>query len=77
MFNIKNKLSPPYICDLIQESTSRYHTRSHFTIAETENGSIAEEKNVMSIPKAKKVKTGIDHFSFIVSKLWNTLSEAS
>ena len=44
--------SPPFICDLIQESTSLYHTRSHFSITETENESIAEEKNVMSIPKA-------------------------
>ena len=50
MFKINNKLSPPFICDLIQESTFRYHTWSHFTIPETENGSITEEKNVMSIP---------------------------
>ena len=57
MFKINNKLSPPFICDLIQESTCRYHTRSHFTITETENGTITKEKNVMSIPKANKVKT--------------------
>ena len=75
MFKINNKHSPPFICDLIQEPTSRYHTRSHFTITETENGSIAEEKNVMSIPKAKKVKTGIESFSFIGPKLWKTPSE--
>ena len=75
MFKINNKLSPPFICDLIQESTCRYHTRSHFTITETENGTITEEKNVMSIPKANKVKMGIESFSFIGPKLWNTLSE--
>ena len=71
MFKINNKLSPPFICDLIQESTCRYHTRSHFTITETENGTITEEKNVMSIPKANKVKMGIESFSFIGPKLWN------
>ena len=49
MFKINNKLSTPFICDLIHESTSKYHT-------------IAEEENVMSIPKAKKVKMGIESY---------------
>ena len=49
IFKINNKLSTPFICDLIHESTSKCHT-------------IAEEENVMSIPKAKKVKTGIESY---------------
>ena len=52
-----------------------YHTRSHFAITQNENGRITEEKNAMSIPKANKVKTGIEFFSSIGPKLWNTLLE--
>ena len=75
MLKIYNKLFAPFICNLIQESTCQYHKRSHFTITETENGTTTEEKNVTSIPKANKVKTGIESFSFIDPKLWNSLSE--
>ena len=59
MFKIKNKLDPQFICGLIQESTSSYNTRSHSIVTESENGQIAEEKKVMSVPKVHKVKTGI------------------
>ena len=64
MFKIKNKLAPPFICDLIQESTSRYNTRSHTIVTECENGKTVEDKNIMSVPKVNKVKTGIETFSF-------------
>ena len=63
MFKIKNKLSPPFICDLIQESTSKFNTRSHSIVTESENGQIVEEKKVMSVPKVSKVKTGNETFS--------------
>ena len=69
MFKINKKLPPS------QEDTCRYHTRSHFTITETENGSIAKEKNVLSLPKPKKVKTRIEFFFFIGPKVWNTILE--
>ena len=75
MFKIKNKLAPPFICDLIQESTSRYNTRSHTIVTECENGQTNEDKNIMSVPKVNKVKTGIETFSFIGPKIWNSLSE--
>ena len=75
MFKIKNKLAPPFICDLIQESTSRYNTRSHTIVTECENGQTVEDKNIMSVPKVNKVKTGIETFSFIGPKIWNSLSE--
>ena len=75
MFKIKNKLSPPFICDLIQESTSKYNTRSHCSITESENEVKTEKKNVMFVPQVKKVKSGIETFSFIGPKIWNTLPE--
>ena len=75
MFKIKNKLSPPFICDLIQESTSKYNTRSHCSITESENEVKTEKKNVMFVHKVKKVKSGIETFSFIGPKIWNTLPE--
>ena len=67
MFKIKNKLAPQFICDSIQESTSRYNTRSHSIVTECENGQAVEEKNIMYVPKVNKV-------SFIGPKIWNSLS---
>ena len=37
MFKIKNKLSPPFICDLVKESSNKYQTRSHYSIKENES----------------------------------------
>ena len=75
MFKIKNKLSPPFICDLIQESTSKYNTRSHFSITESENEIKTEKKNVIFVPQVKKVKSGIQTFSIIGPKIWDSLLE--
>ena len=74
MFKIRNKLAPLFISDLIQESTSRYNTRSHSIVTECENGQTIEEKNIMSVPKVK-IKTGIETFSSLGPKIWNSLSE--
>ena len=34
-----------------------------------------EKKNVMFVPHVKKVKSGIETFSFIGPKIWNSLPE--
>ena len=68
MFKINNKLAPPFMCDLIEESTSRYNTRSHSIITEFENGQI------IIVPKVNKVKTGIETVSFVGPKIKHCLS---
>ena len=75
MYKIKNKLSPPFICNLIQDSTFNYHTRSHFIVSESDNQQTVKEKNVVSIPKVNKVKSGTETFSFIGPTIWNALPE--
>ena len=50
-------------------------TRLNSIVTECENGQAVEEKNIMSVPKVNKVKTGIETFSFIGPKIWNSLSE--
>ena len=72
---LNNKLVPQFICDVIQESTSRYNTRLHSIMTECENGQIIQEKKAMSVPKADEVKTGIQTFSFIGLKIWISLSK--
>ena len=43
----KNKLSPPFICDLVNdESNVPHHTRSHYNITESEEGNLKVEKEV-------------------------------
>ena len=44
MFKVKNKLSPPFTCDLVNESNVPHHTRSHYNITETEDGNQVEKK---------------------------------
>ena len=47
MFKINNKLSPPFICDLVNEldeSNVPHHTRFHHNITETEDGNLKVEK---------------------------------
>ena len=79
MFKIKNKLSPPFICDLVNEldeSNVPHHTRSHYNITETEDGNLkVEKKSVMKVPSIKKVNTGTETFSFIGPKIWNSLTD--
>ena len=75
MYKIKNKLSPPFICDLVQESNFNYHTRSHFSITDSDKIQTVKEKNIVSIPKVNTVKSGIESFSFIGPMIWNSLSE--
>ena len=44
MFKIKNKLSLPFICDVVNESNVPHRTRSHHNITETEDGNQVEKK---------------------------------
>ena len=47
MLKIKSKLSPPFICDLVNEldeSNVPHHKRSHYNITETEDGNLKVEK---------------------------------
>ena len=47
MFKIKNKLSPPLFCDLVNEldeSNAQHHTRSHYNVTEAEDGNLKVEK---------------------------------
>ena len=55
--------------------SSNYNTRSHFSVTESENEVKTENKNVMFVPQAKKVKSGIETFSSIGPKIWNSLPE--
>ena len=66
MYKIKNKLSPPFICDLVQESDFNYHTRSHFSITESDSIQTVKEKNIVSIPKVNTVKWGVESFLLLV-----------
>ena len=75
MFKIKNKLSPPFICDLVKESNIKYQTRSHYSITENEGQQNIDKKYVLTVPKVYKVKTGTESFSNIDLILWNSLSE--
>ena len=74
MYKIKNKLSPSFICDLVQESNND-HTRSHFSITKCDSIQTVKEKNIVSIPKVNTAKSGIESFSFIGPLIWNSLSE--
>ena len=75
MFKIKNKLSPPFICDLVKESNIKYQTRSHYSITENEGQQNIDKKHVLTVPKVYKVKTGTESFSNVGPILWNSLPE--
>ena len=75
MFKIKNKLSPPFICDLVKESNIKYQTRSHYSITENEGQQNIDKKHVLTVPKVYKVKTGTESFSNIGPILWNSIPE--
>ena len=75
MYKIHSKISPAFICDLISESECKYQTRSHYKITENTDGAISEKKIMMKIPQVHKVHTGIESFSYIGPKLWNSLPE--
>ena len=75
MFKIKNKLSPPFICDLVKESNIKYQTRSHYSITENEGQQNIDKKYVLTVPKVYKVKTGTESLSNIGPILLNSLPE--
>ena len=54
MFKIKNKLSPPFICDLVKESNIKYQTRSHYSITENEGQQNIDKRYVLTVPKVYK-----------------------
>ena len=69
MFKIKNKLSPPFICDLVNKSDES-------NITETEDGNLkVEKKSVMKVPSIKKLNAGTETLSFIGQKIWNSLTD--
>ena len=75
IFKIKNKLSPPFICDLEMESNIKYQARSHYTIRENEIQQNIDKKYILTVPKVYKVKTGTESFFNIGPILWNSLPE--
>ena len=54
MFKINNKLSPPFICDLVKEFSIKYQTRSHYSITENEGKHNIDKKYVLTVPKVYK-----------------------
>ena len=56
MFKIKNKLSPPFICDFVKECNIKYQTRSHYTIRENESQQNIDKKYALTVSKVYKVK---------------------
>ena len=73
MYKILSKISPAFICYLISGSEYKYQTRSHYKITESTDGAISEKKIMMKIPQVHKVHTGIESFSYLGPKLWNSL----
>ena len=71
MYKIYSKISPAFICKLISES--EYQTRSHYKVIENTDEAISEKKLSQKIPHVHKVHTGIESFSYVGTKLWNSL----
>ena len=73
MYKIHSKISTGFIGGSISESECKYQTRSRYKITDNSDGAISEKKIMLKIPHVHKVHTGIESFSYLGPKLWNSL----